>query len=128
MTFFIFVSFRKIVILLLYRNKTVFERLQKDMAIESLVLQIKLMTLLMAYVKICAREKVRVCCIKATGIDMQNDTVARVKQYTGFELTYCESGDVIHFFYFSQFSFSHLARKSRYQNIIHTKKEKKFFH
>ena len=100
MTFFIFVCFRKILILLLYRNKTVFERLQKDMAIKSLVLQIKLMTLLMVYVKICAREKIRVCCIKATDIDMQNDAVARVKQYTGFELTYRESGDMIHFFIF----------------------------
>ena len=58
------------------------------------------MKLVMAYVKICAREKVRVCYIKATGIDMQNDAVARVKQYTGFKLTYRESGDTIHFFIF----------------------------
>ena len=51
------------------------------MAIKSLVLQLKLMTLVMVYVEISAREHVPVYCNKATGLDMQNDTVAGVKQY-----------------------------------------------
>ena len=51
------------------------------MAVKSLVLQLKLMTLVMLYVEICARENVPVYCNKATGADMQNDAVAGVKQY-----------------------------------------------
>ena len=51
------------------------------MAIKSLVLQLKLMTLVMIYVEICARENVPVYCKKATGVDMQNDTVTGAKQY-----------------------------------------------
>ena len=51
------------------------------MAIKSLVLQSKLMTLMMVYVEICARKNVPVYCNKATGADMQNGTVAGVKQY-----------------------------------------------
>ena len=50
------------------------------MAVKSLVLQLKLMTLVMLYVEICARENVLVYCNKATGADMQNDAVAGVKQ------------------------------------------------
>ena len=48
------------------------------MATKSLVLQSKLMTLVMVYVEICAKENVTVYCIKATGVDMQNDAVAGV--------------------------------------------------
>ena len=51
------------------------------MAIKILVLQLKLMTLVMVYVEICARENVPVYCNKATGVNMQNDAVAGVKQY-----------------------------------------------
>ena len=51
------------------------------MAIKSLVLQLKLMTLVMVYVEICARENVPVYCNKATGVDMHNDAVSGVKQY-----------------------------------------------
>ena len=51
------------------------------MAIKSLVLQLKLMTLVMIYVEICARENVPVYCKKATGVDMQNDAVTGAKQY-----------------------------------------------
>ena len=43
---------------------------------------------------------------------------------SGFKLTYRDSGNTIHF---SWHSFCHLARKSRYQNIIYIKKEKEFF-
>ena len=50
------------------------------MAIKSLVLQLKLTTLVMVFVEICARENVPVYCDKATGVDMQNDAVAGVKQ------------------------------------------------
>ena len=50
------------------------------MAIKSLVLGLKLMTLMMVYVEICARENVPVYCNKATDVDMQNDAVAGVKQ------------------------------------------------
>ena len=49
------------------------------MAIKSLVLQLKLMTLVMVYVEICARENVPVYCNKATSVDLQNDTVTEVK-------------------------------------------------
>ena len=45
------------------------------MAIKSLVLQLKLMTLVMGYIEICARENVPIYCNKATGVDMQNDVV-----------------------------------------------------
>ena len=76
--YFIFVCFRKVATQLLDRNKTVFEILLKDMAIKSLVLQLKLMTWVMEYVEICARESVPVYCNKATGLDMQNDAVAGV--------------------------------------------------
>ena len=79
--YFIFVCFRKVATPLSDRNKTVFEILLKDMAIKSLVLQLKLMTLVMVYVEICARENVPVYCNKATGVDMQNDAVTRVKHY-----------------------------------------------
>ena len=75
------VCFRKVATPLLDRNKTVFEILLKDIAIKSLVLQSKLMTLMMVFVEICARKNVPVYCNKATGADMQNDTVAGVKQY-----------------------------------------------
>ena len=51
------------------------------MDIKSLVLQLKLMTLVMVYVEICARENAPVYCNKATGVGMQNDAVAGVKQY-----------------------------------------------
>ena len=39
------------------------------------------MTLVMVYVEVCARENVPVYCNKATGVDIQNDAVAGVKQY-----------------------------------------------
>ena len=78
---FIFVCFRKVATPLLDRNKTFFETLLKDMTIKSLVLQLKLMTLMMVYVEICASENVLVYCDKATGIDIQNDAIAGVKQY-----------------------------------------------
>ena len=77
----IFVCFRKFATQLFDRNKTVFEILLKDMNIKSLVFQLKLMTFVMVYVEICARENAPVHCNKATGIDMQNDAVAGVKQY-----------------------------------------------
>ena len=48
------------------------------MAIKSLVFQLKLMTLVMVYAEICARENVPVYCNKVTGIDMQNDGAAGV--------------------------------------------------
>ena len=51
------------------------------MAIKSLVLQLKLMSLVMVYVEICARENAPVYCNEATGVDMQNDAVTGVKQY-----------------------------------------------
>ena len=76
--YFIFFCFRKVATQLLDRNKTVFEILLKDMAIKSLVLQLKLMTLVIEYVEICARESVPVYCNKATGLDVQNDAVAGV--------------------------------------------------
>ena len=77
--YFIFVCFRKVATRLLDRNKTVFKILLEDMAIKSLVLQLKLMTLVMVYVEICARENVPVYCNKATGVGiMQNDAVADV--------------------------------------------------
>ena len=63
------------------RNKTVFEIPLKDMAIKSLVLQLKLITLMMVYLETCARENAPVYCNKATGVDMQNDALAGVKQY-----------------------------------------------
>ena len=66
---------------LLDRNKAVFETLLKDMVIKSLVLQLNLMTLVMVYVEICAREDVPVYCNKVTGIDMQNDVAAGLKLY-----------------------------------------------
>ena len=48
------------------------------MAIKSLIFQLKLMTLVMVYAEICARENVPVYCNKVTGIDMQNDGAAGV--------------------------------------------------
>ena len=66
---------------MLDRNKTVFEISLKDMDIKSLVLQLKLMTLVMVYVEICVRENTPVYCNKATCLDMLNDAVAGVKQY-----------------------------------------------
>ena len=51
------------------------------MAMKSLVVQLKLMTLVMAYVEICSRGNVPVYCKKATRINMQNHAVAGVKQY-----------------------------------------------
>ena len=54
------------------------------MDIKSLVLQLKLMTLVMVYVEICARENAPVYCNKATCVDMLNDAVAEVKQYVTF--------------------------------------------
>ena len=42
----------------------------KDMDIKSFVLQLKLVTLVMVYVDICARENAPVYCNKATGVDM----------------------------------------------------------
>ena len=77
----IFVCFKKVAIPLLNRNKTVFKTLLKDVAIKILVLQLKLITLVIVYVEICARENVSVCCNKATGVYMQNYAVAGVKQY-----------------------------------------------
>ena len=76
-----FVCFRKFITPLLDRNKTVFEILLKDIDIKSLVLQLKLMTLMMVHVEICARGNVPTHCNKATGVDMQNDAIAGVKQY-----------------------------------------------
>ena len=66
---------------LLARNKTVFEILLKNKAINILVLQLKLMALVMVSVEICARENLLVYCNKASGIEMQNDAVAGGKQY-----------------------------------------------
>ena len=66
---------------MLDRNKTVFGILLKDMDIKSLILQLKLMTLVMVYVENWARENAHVYCNKATGVDMENDAVAGVKQY-----------------------------------------------
>ena len=63
------------------RNKTVFEISLKDMDIKSLVLQLKLRTLVMVYVEIRARENALVYCNKATCVGMLNDAVAGVKQY-----------------------------------------------
>ena len=63
---------------LLDRYKTVIEILLKDMAMKSLVLQLKLMTLVMVYVKICARGNASVYCNKAIGSDRQNHAVAGV--------------------------------------------------
>ena len=40
------------------------------MVIKSLVLQLKLMTLVMECIEICARENVPVYCNKATGVDV----------------------------------------------------------
>ena len=77
----IFVCFRKFANLLLDRNKGIFEILLKDINIKSLVLKLKLMTLVMVHVEICARENSPVYCNKATGVGMQNDGVAGVKQY-----------------------------------------------
>ena len=77
----IFVCFRKFATPLLDRNKTVFEILLKEMDIKSLVLQLKLMTLVLVYFEICVRENAPVFCNKATGLDMQNDAVGGVKQY-----------------------------------------------
>ena len=77
----IFVCFRKFTTPLLDRNKTPFEILLKDMDVKSLVLQLKLLTLMMVYIEICARENAPVHCNKATCVDMQNDAVAGVKQY-----------------------------------------------
>ena len=65
---------------MLDRNKTVFEILLKDMTIKSLVLQLKLMTLVTLYFEICARENVPVYCNKAKGVDMENDAAAGVTQ------------------------------------------------
>ena len=48
---------------------------------KSLGLQLKLITLAMVHVEICARQKAPVYSNKATGIDMQNHAVAGVKQY-----------------------------------------------
>ena len=64
-----------------FRNKTVFEISLKDIDIKSLVLQLKLMTLVMVYVEICAKENAPVYCDKATCVDVLDDAVARVKQY-----------------------------------------------
>ena len=49
----------------------------KDTALRSLDHQLKLMTLVMIYIEICARGNVPIYC-KATGIDMQNLAVAGV--------------------------------------------------
>ena len=76
----IFVCFRKFATPLLNRNKTVFEISLKDMDIRSSVLQLKLTTVVMVYVEICARENAPVSCNKATCVDMVNDAVAGVKQ------------------------------------------------
>ena len=62
---------------MLDRNKTVFEILLKDMATKSLDHQLKLISLVMVYVEISARENVRIH-YKATGSDMQNLVVAEV--------------------------------------------------
>lgn len=55
--YFILVCFRRVVTPLVDRNKTVFEILPKYMALESLVLQLKLMVLMMVFTEICARGK-----------------------------------------------------------------------
>ena len=65
-----FFFFRNFATTLLDRKKTVFEILMKDMDIKSFVLQLKLVTLVMVYVDICARENAPVYCNKATGVDM----------------------------------------------------------
>ena len=57
-------------------NKTISQTLLKDMAMKSLVHELKLMTLVMVQVDICAREIACVYCNKATDIDMQSHTVA----------------------------------------------------
>ena len=77
----IFVCFRKFATSLLDRKKTVFEISLKDMDIKGLVLQLKLMILVMVYVKICARDNAPVYCNKATCVDTLNDAVAGVTQY-----------------------------------------------
>ena len=80
--YFIFVCFKKVATPLLDRNKTVIEILLKGMAIsyiKSLVLQLKLITLVMVYTVICARENFLVYCNKTTDVGMQNDD--GVKQY-----------------------------------------------
>ena len=64
-----------------FRNKTVFEISLKDIDIKSLVLQLKLMTLVMVYVEICAKENAPVYCDKATCVDVLDDAVAGVKRY-----------------------------------------------
>ena len=79
--YFIFGCFRKVATPLLDRSKTVFEILLEDMTMKSLGLQLKLITLAMVYVEICARQNAPVYSNKATGIDMQNHAVAGVKQY-----------------------------------------------
>ena len=61
----------------LIETKPVFEILLKDMAMKSLDRQLKLMTLVMVYIEICARGNVAFYC-KATGIGTQILAVARV--------------------------------------------------
>ena len=58
-------------------TKTVFEILPKDMAMKGLDRQLKLMTLVMVYIEICARGNVPIS-YKATSIDMQILAVAGV--------------------------------------------------
>ena len=55
----------------------VFEKLLKDMTMESLDRQLKLMAFMMVYVEICVRWDVSIY-YKATGINMQNVAVAEV--------------------------------------------------
>ena len=56
--YFIFVYFRKVVIPLFDRNKSVFEIMLRDMDMISLNCQLKLMALVMVYVEIVARGNV----------------------------------------------------------------------
>ena len=58
--YFIFVCFRNVATSLFDRNKTVFEILLKDMAMKSLDSQLKLMALVMVYVKICEGANVTI--------------------------------------------------------------------
>ena len=48
---------------------------------------------------------------------------------TGFKITHCDLGNLIHVFYFSQCCFSQLTRKSQYQKIyfIFSKQRNKTF-
>ena len=60
------------------RNEALFKISLKDMAMKTFDCQLKLMTLVMVYVAICARGNFPNYCSKATGIDLHNLAVAGV--------------------------------------------------